>query len=267
MHIKNQIQSFSYLGGKYSVLPWLLPKLPACNHFVDVFGGSAVVLLNRDPDPIETYNDINHQVVNFFKVLRSQPEELVRLLELTPHSKYEYDHGWITETDSEIEKARKFFIRTQQSIHAAGAHEKVKGWAASLSQSRVSISEKTHKWITAVNGLYEVAERLKHVQIECRDFRFIMKAYDHPDNLLYVDSPYDMTFRSNSKYLFDFIRQDFFDMHYWCKKAKGKVAVSGYHTPFMKELFADFNFHEGPKRKNSLSKKEAYECLWTNYEI
>jgi DNA adenine methylase len=265
MHIKTQIHSFTYLGGKFSLLPWLLPKLPDCKHFVDVFGGSAVVLLNRKQSPIETYNDINHQVVDFFKVLREQPEALVNALQLTPHSRYEYDEAWISESDNAIEKARKFFIRTQQSIHAAGAHDKVKGWAASLTQSRVSISEKTHKWINAVNNLYAVAERLKQVQIECSDFRFIMKSYDNADSLLYLDAPYDMTFRSSSRYLFEFAKQDFFDMHYWCKNSKSKVAVSGYNTPFMMDLFKNFNFHEGPKRKNNLSDKEAFECLWTNY--
>jgi DNA adenine methylase len=265
MHIPGQIATFTYLGGKFSVLPWLLPKLPITKHFVDVFGGSAVVLLNRDQSQIETYNDINHKVVNFFKVLREKPEELIKQLQLTPHSKFEYDHAWYSDSDNDVEKSRKFFIRTQQSIHAAGAQDKVKGWAASVRDSRVSISEKTHKWIKAVNGLWEVAERLKQVQIECRDFRFLLKSYDDPQTLFYLDSPYRMTLRSSTKYEFEFQQQDYFDMHYWCKKLKGKVAISGYDEPFMRELFTDFNFHQGPKRKNNMSEKEAYECLWTNY--
>lgn len=265
MHIKNKISSFTYLGGKLSILPWLLPLLPECKHFVDVFGGSAAVLLNRPQSPIETYNDINHKVVNFFRVLREQPEELIKLLELTPHSKYEYDQAWYSENDNPIEKARKFYIRTQQSLLAAGGQDKIKGWGTSIRDSRVSISEKTHKWIRGVNNLWEICERFKQVQIECRDFKFIMKAYDDPNTLFYLDSPYDQTFRSNSAYEFDFGKQDFFDMHYWCKKVKAKVAISGYNTPFMKELFKDFHFHHGPLRKNGKSTKEAYECLWTNY--
>jgi DNA adenine methylase len=266
MHISNKISAFTYLGGKLSILPWLLPHLPKSKHFVDVFGGSAAVLINRDQSPIETYNDINHKVVNFFKVLRDTPEELIRVLELTPHSKYEYDNAWYSYNDDAIEKARKFFIRTQQSLLAAGGQDKVKGWATSIRESRVSISEKTHKWIRGVNGLWEIAERLKQVQIECRDFRFILRSYDDPNTLFYLDSPYDETFRSSSAYEFDFVSQDFFDMQYWAKKVSGKIAISGYNTPFMRELFKDFYFHHGPKRKNSKSDKDAYECLWTNYE-
>lgn len=265
MHISSQIKTFDYLGSKFSVLPWLLPKLPKCYHYISVFGGGGCDLINRESSPIETYNDINGAVVNFFKVLRDQPHEFISVLELTPHSRKEYAEAWFVETDTDIEKARKFFIRTQQSIHAAGAQDIVKGWAASVRESRVSISEKTHKWIRAVNGLWEVAERLKRVQIEYRDFRFIFKSYDDPGTLFYCDPPYDMTFRSGSKYLFDFKNQDFFDLKYWAAKSKGKVAISGYDTEFMRELFKDFNFHVGPKRKNNKSTKEAFESLWTNY--
>lgn len=265
MHIKNLIPSFTYLGGKFSVLPWLLEKLPPAQHFVDVFGGSGVVLMNRKPDPIETYNDINHKLVNFFNVLRNNGEELVRSLELTPHSRSEYDNAWFDETDSQVEQARKFFIRTQQSIMAAGAQDIVKGWASSIHSSRVSISEKTRKWIGGCNNLWTIAERMKGVQIECHDFRFILKSYDSAGTLFYLDSPYDMTHRSSTKYEFEFQQQDFYDMHYWCKKAIGKIAVSGYDSPFMRELFCDFQFHEGPLRKNNKSTKEAVECLWTNF--
>lgn len=267
MYISTQKSSFNYLGGKYSVLPWLLPMLPECYHFVDVFGGSGVVILNRKPSPIDTYNDINRGVVNFFRVLKESPQELIARLELTPHSRFEYNEAWDNENLSNVERAEKFFIRTQQSIFAAGAQSQLKGWASSLKESRVSISEKTHKWIRAVPKLWEIAERFKHIQIEEKDFRFMLRKYDSEGTLFYLDSPYDQTFRSETKYQHEMIEQDFVDMRDLCLQSRGKVAVSGYGSDFMKELFADFNFYQGPLRKNNKSDKKAYECLWTNYEI
>lgn len=71
---------FSYFGSKASSMKWLRPLLPHTNHFVDVCGGSGVVGLNIKPRPIMTYNDINGDVVNFFRVLRNQPDELIRLI-------------------------------------------------------------------------------------------------------------------------------------------------------------------------------------------
>jgi DNA adenine methylase len=246
-------------------LPWLLPLLPECRHFIDVFGGSAAVLLNREPSPIETYNDLNGKVVNFFKVLRDTPNELIEALLLTPYSKKEYDEAWFNADDGAMEQARKFFIRTQQSIWAAGAQDKVKGWAASIRDSRQGKSEKIQKWMNAINGLPEVVRRMSNVQLECRDYKFILSKYDDKECLFYLDSPYDMFFRSSSPYEFDFINQDFFEMQYHVKNAKAKVAISGYNSELMIEIFKDFNFIKGPARKNTRSDKPAFECLWTNY--
>ena len=55
--------AFGWYGGKFSHLKWLLPLLPSCQHYCEPFGGSAAVLLNRAPSPVETYNDIDGEVV------------------------------------------------------------------------------------------------------------------------------------------------------------------------------------------------------------
>lgn len=82
--------SFGWYGGKFSHLNWLLPLLPPCHHYCEPFGGSAAVLLNRAPSPIETYNDLDSEVVNFFRVLRDQKEALIQTIGLTPFSRQEF---------------------------------------------------------------------------------------------------------------------------------------------------------------------------------
>src|ERR1700728_2787027 len=69
---------FGWYGGKFSHLDWLLPLLPAAHHYCEPFAGSGAVLLNRDPSPVETYNDIDGDVVNFFRVLRAQGDAVNR---------------------------------------------------------------------------------------------------------------------------------------------------------------------------------------------
>ncbi len=81
---------FGWYGGKFSHLEWLLPLLPDCHHYCEPFAGSAAVLINREPSPVETYNDIDGAVVNFFRVLRNSPDELIRLISLTPFSREEF---------------------------------------------------------------------------------------------------------------------------------------------------------------------------------
>nr|WP_322490159.1 DNA adenine methylase [Chloroflexus sp.] len=64
--------------------------MPACHSYWEPFGGSAAVLLNRDPAPVATYHDIDGDVVNFFRVLRDHYEELTRAIALTPFSREEF---------------------------------------------------------------------------------------------------------------------------------------------------------------------------------
>src|SRR3982751_3622861 len=85
--------AFGWYGGKYSHLDWLLPLLPKATHFCEPFGGSAAVLINRDPSSLETYNDLDEEVVTFFEVLREQPDELIRAIASTPFSRAEFRHA------------------------------------------------------------------------------------------------------------------------------------------------------------------------------
>jgi DNA adenine methylase len=104
--------AFGWYGGKYSHLDWLLPLLPKCHHYCEPFGGSAAVLLNREPSPIETYNDIDGEVCNFFRVLREDKERLIEQIGLTPFSREEFAVACqIDPVVPPMERARRFYVR------------------------------------------------------------------------------------------------------------------------------------------------------------
>src|SRR3990170_3736536 len=108
--------AFGWYGGKFSHLGWLLPLLPECHHYCEPFAGSAAVLINREPSPIETYNDIDGEIVNFFAVLRDKKDELVEAIGLTPFSREEFFVAVTTNGGqiSDVERARRFFVRARQ---------------------------------------------------------------------------------------------------------------------------------------------------------
>lgn len=267
MNISNQTTALGYLGSKFSYLPWLLPLLKKTKSWVDLFGGSFVVTINKEPSPIETYNDINKDLVNFFIQLRDNPQELVDLLYLTPHSRSEYDNAWHSEGDTDIERARKFFVRLTQSFLATGTQNERKGWSVATKQSRCRISEKTSKYINRIDGLQDVIERIRRVQIECRDYKWVLGSYDSVDTMFYADPPYDQEKRSGSSdYMHHFTDQDHAELADKLRNIKGYFAVSGYDTALMNKLYKGFYFVKGPGRMGGYSKKAHHECLWLNYD-
>src|SRR5216683_7165317 len=126
-----RLRSFGWYGGKYSHLDWLLPLLPDCHHYCEPYAGSAAVLLNRDPSPIETYNDIDGEVATFFRVLRNQSDRLVKAIAITPFSREEFLIACLTngEKISDVERARRFFIRARQVRTGLAQTASVGRWA------------------------------------------------------------------------------------------------------------------------------------------
>src|SRR5215469_13571091 len=108
--------AFGWYGGKFNHLDWLLPLLPKAHHYCEPFAGSAAVLLNREPSPIETYNDIDGEVVNFFRVLREQKEALIEAIGLTPFAREEFELACSVPPQdlSDLERARRFFVLARQ---------------------------------------------------------------------------------------------------------------------------------------------------------
>ncbi|MFA5803691.1 MAG: DNA adenine methylase [Melioribacteraceae bacterium] len=262
---KKKLIAFNYFGGKFTHADWILKHLPESKSYVEVFGGSAVVLLNKKPSPIETYNDINSIVVNFFKVLREKPEELLSKIYLTPYSKEEYlfCYQHLNEGDK-IERARRFFVSVGQSFN--GTYARQTGWKMSTKETRTNISEAVNRWITKLPKLVYVIERLRRVQISNYDFREIFKKFDGPETLFYCDPPYMHHVRcNNNEYAFEMTDQDHKELLEICKNAKGKVAISGYDNPLYNKQLKSFYKSIAKKKPTTIFHSKRQEILWTNY--
>jgi DNA adenine methylase len=262
---------FGWYGGKYSHLEWLLPLLPQCHHYCEPFAGSAAVLLNREPSPVETYNDIDGEVVNFFRVLRDQSDELIRLIALTPFSREEY-HKAIDSVNvdlSPLEKARYFYVKARQTRTGLAQTASLGRWANCKDTSRAGMSGVVSRWLGGVDALADIANRLLRVQIENRPAIDIIRLYDSPGTLFYCDPPYLHATRGDTKaygFEMDFIQhQEFAEA---VSKCKAKVAVSGYDHPLMDELFEPSKWLKtlGQDRTIHSTKGKRQEILWTNFE-
>jgi len=260
--------AFGWYGGKFNHLHWLLPLLPDCHHYCEPFAGSAAVLLNRQPSPIETYNDLDGEVVNFFRVLRDNYDELTRVIALTPFSREEFH--WAIEADtstlSDVERARLFYVRARQARTGLAQTASLGRWANCKQTSRSGMSGVVSRWLGGVDALPEIAERLIRVQIENRPAIDVIRLYDNPDTLFYCDPPYLHSTRGDDKaYAFEMDEDAHKHLARVLRSCKGMVAISGYRNQLMDELYEGWYRYDAPAKKTHSVKEIRQESLWTNY--
>jgi len=262
--------AFGWYGGKFSHLNWLLPLLPRCRHYCEPFGGSGAVLLNREPSPIETFNDIDGEVVNFFRVLRDKRDELIRAILLTPFSREEFGIACQLDPDlPDLERARRFYVRARQVRSGLAQKASLGRWANCKNTSRAGMSGVISRWLGAIDHLPWIAERLLRVQIENRPGLEVIEIYDSPETLFYCDPPYVHATRGDTKaYGNEMSDEDHRGLAKILNKVKGKVAISNYQCDLMDELYppAKWRKHVAPERTNHSTKGKRIEVLWTNYD-
>jgi DNA adenine methylase len=267
---ERKLIAFGWYGGKFSHLQWILPLLPQCHHFCEPFAGSAAVLLNRQPSPVETYNDIDGEVVNFFRILRDMPAELMRAIGLTPFSREEYYYA-INNDKTELtalERARMFYVRARQTRTALAQTASLGRWANCKATSRAGMAGVVSRWLGGIDDLPEIALRLLRVQFENRPAIDVIKLYDSPKTLFYCDPPYLHQTRGDSKaYSNEMTLEEHRELAHVLNECKGMVAISGYDHPVMVELYPANKWQKtvGPDKTIHSTKGTRKEILWTNY--
>lgn len=272
-HKKNdskKLIAFGWYGGKYSHLSWLLPLLPHSFHFCEPFGGSAAVLLNKEPSQVETYNDLDGEVVNFFEVLRDKKDALIEKIALTPFSRKELALACSKELHPDpIERARRFYVRARQ-VRTGLAQTASEGrWATCTGTSRGGMSGAVRRWLGGIEKLEDIATRLLRVQIENRPAADVIKFYDSNQTLFYCDPPYIHSTRGDAKaYSFEMKDDQHVALADILNNVKGRVALSNYDCPLMNELYPSSKWKKfvAPAMTIHSTKDKRSEVLWMNYD-
>jgi DNA adenine methylase len=267
---QKKLIAFKWYGGKFLHLNWLLPLLPLCRHFCEPFGGSAAVMLNRKPSPVETYNDLDGEAVNFFRVLRNQRTQLIRSLSLTPWSKEEFSLACeFAENISSLERARRFFVRSRQARGGLGPTAKTSSWSKCVVHSRCGMSGNISAWLNGIDKLSDVAKRLLSVQLDNYPAIQVIEAYDSLNTLFYCDPPYLHASRINEKvYACEMTDKQHELLASTLNRIEGMAAVSGYDCKIMDNLYPSplWTKTTGPRKKSPVAKGTRQEVLWTNYD-
>lgn len=252
------LRALRYPGGKVSIAQWVISHFPAHKGYVEPFGGGAGVLLNKAPSPLEVYNDLSGDVVNFFRVLRDKDKgaELVRRLRLTPFSRDEYYGLYRLPDDADdIERARALYCRCYMGIGVRGAVQGASPTGFSGGNGKKTRKFYAKYFANCVDRLALVSERLRAVVIENKDAMFMFDRYDGLETLWYLDPPYNCKF--NLKYTAGVDQEQLLKA---VKELKGFCVVSGY----MNDLYADElnGWHVETLRSHNFDNRPVVECLW-----
>jgi len=242
-------------GGKWNLGPWIISHFPEHVAYVEPFCGGAAVLFRKSPSDVEVINDLNGEILNFFDMLRDQPDALIRAIELTPYSRAEHKRA-MTASDTPIERARRFYVRSQQSF-SSGEASRTPSWRFQIDGHSL-----VNRW-NKTSHLYTAAMRLKNVQLECDTADAIITRFDSPDTLLYVDPPYVHSTRtSKDDYAFEMSDDEHRALAAQLNSVEGMVVLSGYDSDLYRELYAGWKMDS--IETDTVQKTKRVETIWIN---
>ncbi|MCI7130369.1 MAG: DNA adenine methylase [Lachnospiraceae bacterium] len=247
-----------YPGAKNRIANWIISYMPTHDVYLELFSGSAAVLLNKARCHIETLNDVDGDIVNFFSVLRDYPEELCRLIDFTPFARDEYNNAFDW-TDDPIERARRYCVKCWQGFGNSQLYKN--GFKSG--QQRKSPNP-AGKWLELPEIMKEAADRLKGVQIENLPAIELLKRYDTADVFIYADPPYLTSTRKNYLYKHEMTFEDHIELLDVLKTHPGAVMISGYDNDLYNKCLS--GWRKAYKDTNAECGIKRTEVLWMNYD-
>lgn len=220
----------SYIGGKNRLAMKIISLIPEHITYVEPFAGGAQVLFHKEPSRVEVLNDLNFDIVNFFRICQWHYEELVRYLRfcLVSRKLHELSAATDPSTLTDVQRAGRFFYLQKTSFAGLVLRQKYHYGViqpTNYNPDRIpEIIEQTHN-------------RLKRVQIECLPYQKVLDKYDRPTTVFYLDPPY----WERRLYRFNLEAQDFVELEGRLRKLKGRFILSLNDHPEVRQLFQAFH--------------------------
>jgi len=211
---------FGYFGGKFRSVRHIVPKLPLRPRYVEPFGGSGVILLNREKVKSEVFNDRHSGIIDFYKCLQDDLlfEQLKAELDNMLFSREifrECKYGW-TKSKDIVKRATFWFYSMKNSFSGLGRSF---GRVLKYSRGRHFINDEHFQ---------KIHNRLKNVMIENQDALILIKDYDSPDTVFYLDPPYHPDVITTYEYKHPFGHNEHKQLLDLIFTLEGFVAISGY---------------------------------------
>lgn len=251
-----------YPGSKFRIAKQIVSYFPEHKTYMEPFFGSGAVFFNKERSRIETINDLDGDVVNFFQWVKNDPEQLAHEIYYTPYARNVYESACQHSGSDSLQQAVSFCIRLNMG-YGFRTGGPASGWKSDIHGRERSYA--AEDWRTLPDRLLEVAERLRGVQIECMDAVSLIRKYHFSDVLLYCDPPYVLSTRSGGKqYRKEMSDDQHRELLGVLLEHPGPVVLSGYDSELYRTMLDGWHRIMLENYSQVLSRKT--EVLWLNYD-
>ena len=219
----------SYIGGKNRLATRIIEIFPPHKTYVEAFAGGAQVLFHKVPSAVEVINDLDGEIVNFFRICQHHHEEFIRYFKfaLVSRRSFELLKATDPETLTDVQRAVRYFYLLKSSFASLVRHPNYHWHVVQKPGFNLDalplLIEKTHK-------------RLERVQIECLPYEEILKRFDRSATLFYLDPPYF----GRKLYRYNLTTADFEKLAERLRDLRGKFVMSLNDTPEVRAIFDRF---------------------------
>ncbi len=255
MQVHNAI--LKYPGGKWRIAEWIISHFPEHKVYLEPFFGSGAVFFKKEPCYVETVNDINGDIVNLFRVCRDFPEELAKLINLTPFSREEFAACYERSEDP-IEQARRTLVRYHQSFGTCNSSKN--SWR---NVQKYGGPRTATMWNNLPGIIVEICSRLKDAQIENTDAFTLIDRYNDKKTLIYCDPPYVISTRRRNMYQSEMTDIQHLELIEQLKKSSSMIILSGYENELYDYYLRDWN-KDSIETTAQFGKKRT-ETIWMNF--
>lgn len=261
------VKTFAYYGGKSSKLGWLLPHLPPSKTYIELFGGSFAVYLNKRPrSEVNILNDLDGKITNLFTQIRDNGDELARKIAMTPYSRDEFNACITQDTEDPIERARQTAVVICQSY--------VKTVSGKTWPIYFKNAGHPRRWGRFGDCIWEMKMHLTGCQIENKDaVTLVDRVKTVDDGLIYADPPYLHDTRADgatSAYSCEMSDSQHRDLLLALCDVKCKVAISGYGNALYSDMLKGWRCERLETTTSCQPtgniRKPRVECLWLNFD-
>lgn len=249
----------SYYGGKQQLVPKILPLIPEHRIYSEAFFGGGAVFFAKEPAKIEFINDTNKQVVNFYRVAKTQFKKLKAEIDLTLSSEEQYQQAraiYMNKTGSEqtdVLRAWALFLLSHQTY----LHNLENTWSYSRDRNMaVTFQNKKEQFDE------RFIKRLERTQIFCRDANRVLLNSDDADSFHFIDPPY---YNSDMGHYDGYTLDDFKSLLNTCENLKGKFLLTSYPSDILSEytekngwFHIEFEMHKSASTKAGATKIEVF---------